>query len=86
MSWSSGLASDGYHYLNTGTDALVVRTGSGTISANFMGAVGGAASDGNVIFYLGVKVLGALELGSVSVLSTLHGKADAANVYTKSET
>ena len=24
--WSSGLASDGYHYIDTGSDALVIRT------------------------------------------------------------
>ena len=48
VAWSAGLTSDAYHYLNTGTDALVVRTGSGAISANFLGSAGGASYDGTV--------------------------------------
>ena len=50
VAWSSGLAGGGYHYRNTGTDSLVIRTGSGETSANFLGSVGGAATDGKVIF------------------------------------
>ena len=55
VAWSEGLAGAGYHYLNTETDALVVRTNSGAISANFLGDAGGAAYDGKTIFYKVLK-------------------------------
>ena len=79
------MATDAYHYLYTGTDSLVIRIGSGEISANFFGSVGGSATDGKVIFYKNVEVSGGLQLGSVNVLSTLQGKANASDVYTKSD-
>ena len=55
VAWSAGLAGDGYHFLNTGTDALVIRTDSGEISANFKGSSGGAANDGTITFYKDVS-------------------------------
>jgi hypothetical protein len=55
VAWSEGLVGV-YHFLNTGTDALVVRTNSGTISANFLGNIGGSATDGKVIFYKDFEV------------------------------
>ncbi len=81
VAWSEGLVG-GYHCLDTGTDALVVRTNSGAISANFMGNVGGTATDGKVIFYKDFdvggnqKLTGSLTVGSTNVmteLGTLNG-------------
>ena len=56
VAWSVGYNTDGYHYIDTGSDALVIRTPSGAISANFQGNVGGAATDGNITFYKTVSV------------------------------
>ena len=56
VAWSAGYNTDGYHYIDTGSDALVIRTPSGSISANFQGNVGGAATDGNITFYKTVSV------------------------------
>ena len=58
VAWSSGNSS--YHYLETGGDALVIRTPSGTISANFLGNVGGTTYDGKAIFYKDVDIGGNL--------------------------
>ena len=48
--WSSGLAGDAYHYINTGVDALVLRTQSGTSCVNFLGDSAGSQA-GKAIFY-----------------------------------
>jgi hypothetical protein len=80
VAWSEGL-SGGFHYLDTGADALVVRTPSGTISANFLGNVGGAATDGKVFLYKGLevggnqKVTGSLTVGTTNVVTELEAKA-----------
>ena len=55
--------------MNTGTDALVVRTGSGAISANFLGSAGGASYDGKVIFYKDFQVLGNQTVGGNSTIT-----------------
>ncbi len=55
--WSSGLASGGYHYLDAGSDALVVRTPRCDF-CDFSGSVGGAIYDGGVMFYNDVVVWG----------------------------
>ena len=34
--WSSGAVGDGCHHIDTGTDALVIRTNGGQISASFL--------------------------------------------------
>jgi hypothetical protein len=59
--WSPGLASDRYHSLDTGSDALVIRTPSGAISANLLRNVGGATYDGRAMF---CNMLGDLRFGS----------------------
>jgi hypothetical protein len=88
VAWSEGLV-NGFHFLNTGTDALVVRTNSGAISANFMGNVGGTATDGKVIFYKDFdvggnqKLTGSLTVGSTNIMTELGTKATAASVDLK---
>jgi uncharacterized protein YpuA (DUF1002 family) len=79
--WSSGLASDAYHYIDTGSDALVIRTPSGNISANFLGNVGGPAYDGKAMFYKDVAILGDLRLGTgqTTLTSLLDLKAPLNN-------
>lgn len=75
--WSSGAVGDGYHYLDSGTDALVLRTDGGVVAANVLGSVAGA-QEGEVLFYKNVECLGALTLpGGTNVLTTLQGKQDA---------
>jgi hypothetical protein len=69
VAWSAGLTSDAYHCLNAGTDALVVRTGSGAIAANFLGSAGGASYDGKVIFYKDFQVLGNQTVGGNSSIT-----------------
>ena len=84
--WSSGAVGDGYHYLDTGTNALVIRTNGGQISANFLGNAGGVPSDeGKVLFYKGVQVFGDLVVGGVNVEDTLALKADQGTAYSKTE-
>jgi hypothetical protein len=70
VGWSSGLPSDGYHYIDTGSDALVIRTPSGAISANFLGNAGGASYDGKVLVYNGLEVIGSLTTTDILVGST----------------
>ena len=41
VAWSSGLTADAYHYLTTGTDALVIKTASNTMRVHFLGEVAG---------------------------------------------
>ncbi len=67
---SFGLASDGYHYPDTGSDALVIRTPSGAISANFLGNVSWAAYDGRAFFNTDVMMLGDMRLGAGSIQKT----------------
>jgi hypothetical protein len=81
--WSSGLSSDAYHYIDTGTDALVIRTNGGAISANFLGNVGGAATEGKALFYKDVEVFGDLLLSGQTLDSKLALKADLADVFEK---
>ncbi len=49
-------ATDSYHYLETGEDALVIR-GTNEIAANFLGA-GAGALEGNALFYKDVTTFG----------------------------
>jgi hypothetical protein len=49
-------ATASYHYLETGTDALVIR-GTNEIAANFLGA-GAGALEGNALFYKDVTTFG----------------------------
>ena len=44
-----------------------MRTGSGAISANFLGSVVGAETDGKATFYKAVEVLGGLKVGNKHV-------------------
>ena len=84
--WSSGAVGDGYHYLDTGTDALVIRTNGGQVSANFLGNAGGVPSEeGKALFYKGVQVYGDLVVGGVNVEDTLALKADQGTTYSKTE-
>ena len=86
--WSSGLVTDGYHYINTGSDALVIRTNSGEISANFLGSIGGSSTDGKVIFYKDVKFLSNIIVDSLgtTLSDKLNLKANVTDTYTKSDT
>ena len=66
---------DSYHYLDTGVNALVVRTSNGNIAANFLGDAGSHdPSEGNCVFHKDCKVFGNLLLGpsNVNVLATLE--------------
>ena len=90
-----GLSDDAYHYLNTGTDALAVRTNTGAISAQFLGDAGGATYDGKVIFYKNFDVRGSqvnsgnltvsgnLINGTTNVLTSLNGKATITDLNLK---
>jgi hypothetical protein len=86
VAWSEGLAGAGYHYLKTGTDALVVRSNSGAISANFLGNAGGPAYDGKVIFYKNFDVQGSQTVtGGLTVngaASTFTGTLNAPLIKT----
>ncbi len=68
IAWSSGLASDAYHYIDTGSDALVLQTPSGAISASLLGNAGGSTYDGRAMFYQDLVMLGTLRFGSGSSL------------------
>ena len=48
--WSSGLSSDYYHYISSGTGALVISDSSGNVSANVIGSSGVASNAGNALF------------------------------------
>ena len=61
--WSSGLSSDYYHYISSGTGALVIRDSSGNVSANFIGSSGGASNAGNALFYKNVILFSNLYFG-----------------------
>ena len=83
--WSSGAVGDGYHYVDSGTDALVLRTNGGVVAANVLGSVAGA-QEGEVLFYKNVECLGALTLpGGTNVLTTLQGKQDSLTFQTATE-
>ena len=63
VAWSSGLSSDAYHYINSGSNALVIRDSSGNVSANFIGNASGSSTSGQVYFYKDVFLLGNLNFG-----------------------
>ena len=63
LAWSSGLSSDAYHYINSGSNALVIRDSSGNVSANFLGNIGGSSTSGQVYFYKDVFLMGNLNFG-----------------------
>lgn len=56
VAWSSGVASTGYHFIETGPEAIVVRTLSGEVAVSFLGNVGGTATDANTMFYKKVSM------------------------------
>ena len=83
VAWSAGYNTDGYHYIDTGSDALVVRTPSGAISAYFGGNAGGTATDGNITFYKTVSINKLSVSGDLTVAGNLDviGNTNFANPY-----
>ena len=53
--WSSGLANDGCHTINGGTDALCFQTNSGMVAFNVLGSVAGS-QEGQTLFYKSVSM------------------------------
>lgn len=87
FAWSSGLVSDGNHYLTTGADGLVILSNSGTASAKFHGDGAGAGFDGKALFFQDVQILGAVSLqGIPNLADAVNGKPNSVDVYTKSAT
>ena len=68
VAWSSGLATDAYHYITTGTDSLFIKSATQN-SVAFFGDMAGAAS-GNALFYKNVEIVGSLKLGSITNVAT----------------
>ena len=86
VAWSSGLASDGTHYIDTGSDALVIRTPSGAISANFFGNVGGSTYDGRAMFRRtlscwGFEVWGGIKSNNLNLPPWFQGSASKPNLH-----
>ena len=73
VAWSAGFTSDTYHCITTGTDSLVIKTATNTVSANFFGDNAGTLK-GKALFYKDVEVMGSLINNGTNLLTLLNSK------------
>ena len=86
VAWSSGASTNAYHALYTGTEALEIRTPTSlNVAMSIQGTSGGLLNEGNITFYRPVTMQNSLVVNTTNILTTLNSKANASDVYTKTE-